>query len=168
MGVLAQVHTEPSEARANSAEQLFESSLHRRSGECVAFEDQAFGGNDEQGTGHVQNTVSGEIQKKFKRFGMPQDVLDGWAQYHVNPCVAIAYHFAAQLAALATTIYLLSGAPYTRLYYSVPYTIGIILQLGQVTLAWRLGPNLTAKPIIHHSYPGTALGGPQYASSRSN
>lgn len=155
MGGFAQVHAEPDTFHATSDEKLLESSLHGINGQRVAFEGEVLCGNEEEdGSQVVQPTISEGIKMRFQRLGMLSEALDGWAQYHVNLCVAMAYFFGGQLVLLATAVYLLTGAAFTRLYYSVPYCIGIVMHLGHIALAWRLGPNLTARPIIQRPYPG--------------
>lgn len=105
-----------------------------------------------------RSAVSQELRARCLQLGMTSEALDGWAQYHVRPAVAMAYHLSAQILILGTTGYLFTGAPFSRFFYSIPYMCGTLLQVGHLTVAWRYGPGqgLTLNPLVRRTFPGTA------------
>jgi hypothetical protein len=101
-----------------------------------------------------RNSLTQEEVALYMRMGMTPAAVHLWALWHVKPARAIAYHFGAQLVLLGACTYLLTGNPLSKLYYSVPLSAAILLQLLHIGAAWRFGPNLSLNPFIKGSLPG--------------
>lgn len=100
-------------------------------------------------------TVSPELRARCLNLGMSCAAVDGWAQYHISPAAAMRYNICGQLLLLASTGYLLTGRPFSRYFYSIPYVCSICAQIVHVVTIWRTGPNITLNPFIQRSLPST-------------
>lgn len=56
---------------------------------------------------------------------MVPDAADSRSKYHCNRVTAIVYHITGYMVLIGASIALLLGAPFTRLYYSVPYSVAV-------------------------------------------
>lgn len=106
-----------------------------------------------------RHVAHADLRDLAVKMGMCSDAIDGWAQYNENPVVTIAFHFTAQIVLVGSFAYLITGAPLTRYYHSVPLVLLIVMQIGHFLDAWRFGPNQTARPIIKRTLPGPARPG---------
>ena len=98
--------------------------------------------------------VSQELRARCAQMGMKSGAVDGWAQYHTSPVVAMTYHFFGHLLMLLTVGYLVTGAPFSRYYYSLPLLFATLMHMWHIATAWRTGPNVTANILINGSLPG--------------
>ena len=101
--------------------------------------------------------VSQELRARCAQMGMKSGAVDGWAQYHTSPVVAMTYHFFGQLLLLLVVCYLLTGAPFSRFFYSIPYTLAVVMQLGHIAFVWHTGPDVSSNTLLHRSIPGKRL-----------
>lgn len=151
----SRVHPDPASGHVWDEMQLHGDGFTKRKS-CVGILERDRQPEQEESCQDSSRAVTEQLRFRCLRLGMTSEALDGWAQYHIRPAVAMIYHHSAQILLLGTTGYLLTGAPFSRLYYSIPYICGILHHIGIVAAAWRLGANLTLNPVVHRTYPGAA------------
>ena len=79
------------------------------------------------------------------RLGMSASSWDGWAQLHVNPCVAIRYFFSSFVLYSSTAAYMCTGVRGEgHMYFVVvvPVASHTVLCLAIAVMFWRWGPTV--------------------------
>ena len=113
------------------------------------------------GSGDVSleyTTSSTQLHELFARLGMHPSAVHAWSKYHIHPTKPMAWFFVAQAWILATILYMLTGAPFSRHNYSIPLIVAILPLLGHTVAAWRWGPGFAVGRLFFASLPVFMLG----------
>lgn len=103
-------------------------------------------------------TESEQLRDRCYGFGMHPSAVDGWLKYHIHPARPMICFFLAQGWILAVILYMLTGAPLSRYYYSIPLIVAMMPHIAHTGAVWIWGPGFAVGRLFFASLPVFMLG----------